>query len=426
MTRSGGLARLVSGGVTRILAGSLLGQGVLLAVSPLLTRIYSPRDFAALTVFTGFATVIGALITLSWERAIVIPRSEAQAQGIVILGAATIVSLGVLTAIVFLLAGPSIDRLFGTHVFASVWWLLPATVVCMGFYSLVSSWLVRKKQYGKLAARNVMLGLSQAASSVLLGLGGLGAAGLLSGMGIGRAVALFGIAPRSDLWRRSTVTRRRLHTLIVRYRRFPLVATWSRAFNVLGLQLPPIIIVAVYGTLEAGLYALTLRVLAAPIGIVADAVSQYFEGVFSERVRGRSTRLQSLIVSISIRLAAVAVVPAILVTLFAPDLFAFIFGEQWRVAGDFARIVVWFYAVQLCVSPITRALLVLEKQFQQLVWDISRAILTVIAVLLPLLFGGSLVTALILLTCTQVALYVIVFVMCLRAAGTAERRESAV
>lgn len=416
------IARVASGGVSRILAGSLVGQGVLLAVSPVLTRLYSPRDFAALTVFTGLATVLGALITMSWERAIVIPRSEAQAQGLVILGATTVAFLSAISAVGLFLGGPAIDRLFGTVIFEPLWWLLPVTVLCMGFYAIVSSWLVRKKLYGRLAARNATLGLAQAASSVLLGVAGVGPAGLLSGTGIGRAIALFGTAPGSGLWHRSALTWRRLKALAIRYRRFPLVATWSRAFNVLGLQLPPVLIVAIYGTVEAGLYALTLRVLAAPIGIVADAVSQYFEGVFSERVRNRSAHLQSLIGSITLKLALVSSVPAVLVAVFAPDIFAFVFGAEWRQAGEFAQIVVWFYAIQLAVSPVTRALLVLEKQFQQLIWDISRAVFTTLAVVMPVALGGTLADALVWLTATQVLLYLVVFALCLRAARAAERR----
>lgn len=415
---------IVTGAVPRILLGSLVGQGTLLAVSPLLTRIYEPRDFAALAAFTGLSTVLGALITLSWERAIVIPRSEAQARGVALLGVLTVLTLSVVVAMASWLAGPSLDRLFETRVFGPVWWLLPVTVAIMGMYSILSSLLVRAKQYGKLAARNGLLGVSQALSSVLLGVAGFGPSGLISSMGVGRAVALLGVVPGLRPRRKTKVTAHRLLVLASRYRRFPLVATWSRAFNVIGLQLPPLLIVAIYGSMEAGLFALTLRVLAAPIGIVADAVSQYFEGAFAERVRGRSTRLRSLIFSVSGRLAFVAAPPAIIVALFAPGLFAFVFGENWRGAGEFAQIVVWFYAAQLTVSPITKALLVLEKQYQQLAWDVARAVSTAAVVVAPLFFGGSLAAALLLLTATQIVLYAVAFYLCVRAAGIAERPQT--
>jgi len=191
-------------------------------------------------------------------------------------------------------------------------------------------------------------------------------------------------------------------------------------FNILGLQLSPILIVALYGTFEAGLYALTVRVLATPVGIVADAVSQYFEGIFADRVRTGSRQLSSLILSISGRLLIVSTVPALVIAIIGPTVFSIIFGEEWRLSGFFAQIIVVFYVAQFVVSPISRTLLVLEKQFTQLVWDISRMLLTILAVVLPVLAGGTLAFALLVLAGTQVLLYGALWAACLRAA---QRKE---
>lgn len=419
----GPIRRLASHGAARIFVGSVIGQGLLLAVSPLLTRLYTPTDFAALTAFTALATVFGGVVTLSWERAIVVPRAEAQARALLLVGVLTVVLLGVAMTVLSALCGPLLDSVFGTTVFADFFWLLPLTVVVMGLFALMSSWLVRLKRFGRLAGRNVLLGSSQAASSVLLGILGAGPVGLLSGMGIGRALALLGIVP----WTRLShplrgQSKRRLVAVMRRYRRFPLIATWSRVLNILGLQLPSLLLVAIYGSIEAGLYALTVRVLAAPVGMIVDAISQYFEGTFAARVRARSTHLAGFILSISGRLFLVGLAPAAAVALFAPEVFAWLFGEEWRPAGVLAQIVVAFYLLQLAVSPISRALFVLEKQKTQLVWDVSRAAVTVLCVVIPVMFGGSLATALVVLTAAQVILYLVLLLLCLRAARAAERR----
>lgn len=420
---AGRVRRLITHGASRIFAGSIVGQGLLLAVSPLLTRLYTPTDFAALTVFTAIVTVLAGIITLSWERAIVVPRAEAQARSLMVVGAGTVLGIGAVIAPLAILCGPLLDSVFKTEVFADFAWLVPATVVVMGLFSLASSWLVRQRLFGRLAGRNVLLGSSQAVSSVVLGMLNAGSIGLLSSMGIGRAVALVGIVP----WRRGRrllrgQTRRRLGVVMRRYRRFPLIATWSRVLNILGLQLPPLLLVAIYGSVEAGLYALTVRVLAAPIGMVVDAMSQYFEGTFSARVRAKSPVLARFLLSISGRLFLIGLVPALILAFFAPEIFAWVFGAQWRVAGEFARIVVAFYLLQLAVSPVSRALLVLERQTSQLLWDISRAVLTAACVVIPALFGGGLALALVLLTIVQVLLYLLLLALCVRAARRAERR----
>lgn len=408
-------------GIPRILSGSLVGQGTLLAVSPLLTRLYSPADFAALAVFTAFATVLGGVATLSWERAVVIPISEAQAMSVLKFGVWSVITIGSLSGLAALLLGPDLDELFGVQVFASLWWLLPLTVMVFGFTQLLSSWLIRMRAYGCIAARNAYQGVAQAVSTVTLGAIGFGSVGLISGAAVGRSVGLLGVLPWRSLRSHGRQSWLRDCAVAKRYRRFPLVATWSRSMNILGLQLPTILIVALYGAWEAGMYALTVKVLATPIGIVTTAVSEYFEGIFTVRLRSRSADLSSLIAGISGRLAVASIIPTLVVVLLGPVLFEWIFGGEWRVAGEFAQVVVVFYAFQFSVSPISRSLLAMEKQLLQLTWDASRMILMLLSILLPVAFGGTLLQALIAVTASQVLAYVSLLWICIREARKMDR-----
>lgn len=411
------LITLLKGGVQKILFGSLIGQGMLLAVSPVLTRLYSPAEFGALSAFTAFATVLGGVATMSWERGIVIPRSDLSARALARLGVATAAIFSAVVGVVLYLTAPVIDRLLGVSAFADYGWLLPLTTFAMGLYAVVSSSLVRSKAYARLGARNAVQGSSQAISSIVLGLVIPGPIGLLSGILVGRVASVIGVAR----WRRrSRVGMARTRAIAKRYRRFPLVATWSRALNSLGLQLPALLIVALYGPVEAGLYALTIRVLATPIGIVVDAVSQYFEGTFAELVRTRAPGMQSLMRRIVVRLALLAVLPTVCILIFGPAMFGAVFGEQWRVAGTFAQITVVYYAVQFVVAPVSRTLLVLQRQFTQLAWDACRMTVTAVAVLVPGLMGAELAVALWALAASQIALYAVLLGLCWRAARAVE------
>lgn len=414
------LKAFVTSGVSRILTGTLIGQGTLLAVSPILTRLYDVSDFGALAAFTALATVTGAIVTLSWERAIVIPRAESSARALAVLTLGSTAVVSAILAVLMLFGGPWLDDLLQTSgIFAAYWWLLPLTTLAMGAYSSLSSTLVRQRAYGRLAVRNGVQGVSQAVSSVTLGVLAIGPLGLLSSIFVGRLVSSAGMAGSRGR-RAPRLSWTRVLAVARRYRRFPLVVTWSRVLNVLGLQLPPLIVIAMYGSVEAGLYALTIRVLATPIGMIVDAVSQYFEGTFATRRRLRSGRLSSLLLRISARLLAAAVVPAVIVVVFGPMLFGFVFGAEWSLAGQYAQITVLFYLAQFVVAPISRALLVLERQYLQLFWDVSRTVLICAAVLIPGLLGLGLGTALVVLTVVQVAMYAILFALCLHASRRAE------
>lgn len=414
------LLRLLRSGVSQILYGSLIGQGVLLAVSPILTRLYSASDFGALAAFTALATVCGGVATLSWDRAIVIPRSNASAGALAVLGLLSAALVSGATACMAWLWRERLDQILGTRIFASLWWLLPVTMLAMAAYAILSAHLVRVRDYGRLAARNAIQGVAQACSSVFLGLANVGVFGLVSSILVGRVASTSGVGFRRYR-RKQLPSALRLRIVARRYRRFPFVSTWSRTLNSLGLQLPPLLIIALYGSVEAGLYALTIRVLAAPIGIVVDAVSQYFEGTFASRVRAREARLSSLLLRTTGALLGVAALPALAILLAGPWLFGWIFGAEWTSAGVFAQITVIYYAAQFAVAPVSRALLVLEKQFAQLSWDIGRMVATVVAVLIPGLLGLSLGSALVWLTVAQVCLYSALLWLCFTAARRRER-----
>jgi O-antigen/teichoic acid export membrane protein len=403
--------------VARILLGSVIGQGAVFAVSPLLTRMYSPADFGALALVTAVCAVLGGFVTLSWERAVTLPSDEATARAVLRLGWISLVVIGTVLAVIAYAARSPLSDLLGSRVFEDYWWLVPVTLFAMGAYALVSSSVVRAQDYSGLAVRNGVQGLAQAASSVLLGIAGLIPLGLLTSLAVGRAAGLFGLgvgvrrAPLSERGRAAP-----LRDTLSRYRRFPLVNTWSRAVNSLGLQLPTILLIALYGSIEAGLFALTIRVIASPINIVVDAVSQYFEGSFTSRLRGGEGGLTSHVLRFARRQLLVGIVPTVLIAASGALLYEVIFGEQWSRAGMYAQIIVVAYLAQYVVAPVSRALVILERQTMQFVWDVTRAVLTAAAVVACAAAGLDMVWCIVALTGAHLATYAALFVLIVRAA----------
>lgn len=398
--------------VGKILGGSLIGQGAVVAISPILTRLYTPEDFAALAVITAVAAVLGGLATMSWERAVVLPEEDGDAVRIVRLGlsTATIISAALLALGYFV--GPRLAMAFSSEVFEEFWWLTPVTVWVIAVYAIASSWFIRKQQYGQLAVRNGVQGLTQATSSVVLGLVGLAPLGLVSSLAVGRAAGLLGLLGSRGGAPRVPVSGRQTWRLVKRYKKFPLVTSWSRVINSLGLQLPVILFVALFGSLAAGHLALTIRVLASPVGIIADAVSQYYEGTFAVRLRQGRRDLTGLLFGISMRIAAVGALPVIVIVVFGPTIFGYVFGSSWAVAGTYAQVLVVAYYLQVIVSPISRTLNLLERQGTQLVWDVARAASISGFILIAAFAQVSFFWSVVGYALIQVVLYVVLFALC--------------
>src|SRR5262249_35589046 len=61
-------------------AGTAIAQAVPILVSPLLTRLYTPSDFAQLSLFTALVTTVVMAVSGRYDMAMLLPRRETPAR----------------------------------------------------------------------------------------------------------------------------------------------------------------------------------------------------------------------------------------------------------------------------------------------------------------------------------------------------------
>ena len=380
VARLGSLARRP---VALLLLGTGVGQGAVLAASPLLTRLYSPADLGVLALVTSLAAIGGAVSTTGWDRAVVGARSDALARALVgLAGMSTLV----VTVVVAVLSGALRHRAaewLRAPALVELWWVLPLVVALIGAQRTVAAVLTRRRAWRSAAARSAAQGLGQVATSVLLAPAG-GALGLVLGLAAGRAAGLLGSAsgrprrpssPRRGA-RSRLPSRRAVATAARRYRRFPLVSTWSGLLNSAGLQLPTAVLAAAAGPVALGFVALGSRVVATPVGLLAEVLGQHVDGRVGALVRSRGPGLTRLVVTSALRTGAAGVAGAGAVAAASPLVVVPVFGAAWAPAVPYVQLLAVSCAAQLAVVPVGRVLTLLERQGRQLCWDAARLVAT--------------------------------------------------
>lgn len=392
----------------------MFGQGLVVAISPLLTRLYTPSDFGTLAVVTAVASILGAGATLGTDRALVVADDGATTRALVVLGLLSTVTVGGGSAALAWALRREARQWFDAPALEDLWWVVPVTVVAVGAQRIASAVLARRQQHRSIALRNACQGVGQSVWN--LGLAAAGPIGLVGGLAVGRATALLGMV---RFRRRDGVPtpRSSLAAAARQHRRFLLVTPWSSMLNVIGQQAPSLLIAAVHGSVAAGCVALTMRVLGAPVGMVADATAQYAAGLFGLRIRSGDP-VRDLLVRLVVRLACAGGVGALVVVLTSPLVFSQVFGPAWAVSGTYAQVLVPAFAVQLAVSPVTQVLSMLRRQGAQLVWDGSRLVLSAAAVLVPSVLGAPMPIVLAILASAMVVSYGAVLVLVIRAVRT--------
>jgi O-antigen/teichoic acid export membrane protein len=351
----------------------------MVATAPLLTRFYSPEDFGLLAVYVGLVGLVSVVASLRYQLAIPLPESDREAIHVVVLCVLIVVGMTILSGAIVVFAGDAIADMLGTPKLKNYFWLLPLGVLLIGVYQVFNYWAIRIKYYSSIAETRFyqvvttlavqLLGFKTGSFALLLGYAG--------GQGVGSFTLGRSALARPEIrqW-----TWKDLRSVASQYRQFPIFSTWSGFLNEAGRQLPPLMFAALFSVSAAGIYTLAHRVLAMPMVLVGDAIGKVFFSNAAEAYR--EGRLGPLVRSVHEKLAHIAMPLTLVLIIAGPEIFCFVFGEQWRQAGVFARwMAPWLYMV-FVTSPLSILFSVMEKQKEDLLFQIVLILVRVGAIAL--------------------------------------------
>ena len=407
---------------TLLIAGaSLLGQSLVVLITPLLTRTYGAEDFAFFALYVAVSLIFGPAIVLRMDIALSLPRDDREGAAAAWLGiiAATLLC-GALMLTGFL-CGDAIGGVLHSPTFGNLYWLVFLGTFVLALDQISLGWMIRHKRYASVARRSLYSGVAQASTQLLFGYLDV-PNGLVFGLLIGRLAALGGVFGKDGLLRQPIPRVREIRRTASRYRRFMYLSSWSTLINGVGIQAPVLVISACYGKLGVAELGLAIRVLSAPLAIVGMAVGRVFQGQVSESIRLGRPDIAQRLRRTAILLAILGTAPTIVLMTLGPDLFSTIFGEQWRGAGQLAAALAIGLYGQLIVSPISQVPTLLERQGLQIGWDLMRMFGTILVPLIMFYAGASIVVATTALGITFAVLYASFYVLSDLLASGADQR----
>jgi O-antigen/teichoic acid export membrane protein len=155
-----------------------------------------------------------------------------------------------------------------------------------------------------------------------------------------------------------------------RNRKFPLFSLPADAINSAAAQLPLLLIMSKFGADIAGYYALTIRVLGAPIGLLGSAVLDVFKRHAANAFKTRGECRPEFLHTLKILLMA-TILTSILFFFCAEQFFVIAFGESWSMSGKIAIWLIPLFAFRFVASPLSYMVYIAGKQNVDLFWQIS-------------------------------------------------------
>jgi O-antigen/teichoic acid export membrane protein len=363
--------------VLTLMTGTTIAQAIPIALSPILTRLYTPEDFGALALYMAILGVLSSAATGRYELAVMLAEKEEDANALVVLSLLIAAALGLFTLLAVAIFNEPITKLLGNAALGHWLYAVPVGLFLTGAYNTLNYWLNRHSRYTAMSQNRVLQ--SGITGSVSLGLGWVncGAIGLISGNVFGQAVttALLGnqfMANReSPPIERATL--RKSIELAMRYKNHPMHLLPSQWIGAAAMQIPVFVISGAFGPSITGFFSLALRMISMPGLLIADAIGDVYRQqatvAYREAGQFRTLFLKTLTKSFKFAVLPFAVLFAI-----APDLFAFVFGEPWRMAGDYSRILSIAAFFQFVFTPIDKGALVVGATRYIFLWHLARLV----------------------------------------------------
>lgn len=360
----------------KLVAGAGAARAVAILSAPLLTRLYTPASYGEFATFAAAVMIIMPLVTLRYPVAIPLAKSDAFASAIFGVALLSVVSVvGILGVSIYVALSIEIVAPF-LQSLKLHWPLVLVGAVLCGLFEALSMWAIRARAYGVIARAEVaqsVVGEGVKWSAGGLGLGGIGLiCGQLANYGLG--AALLGWKYGARILR--GLRRLRLKELLSAAKRhvgFPQYRMPSQFLLVFSAQSPVLIVASLYGGGIAGQFGLATLIVGVPVSLLANPVSRVF---YAEAVKlsASSVELKRMIFAVQNRMLLVSILIVLPLILLGQPLASFVFGAEWRLAGQLAAIMSLPLLAQLPSTPVMQIFNIWGEQALYLKFNAFRVI----------------------------------------------------
>jgi O-antigen/teichoic acid export membrane protein len=372
--------------VVILVGGTVLGQLLTIVATPVIAHLYSPHDLGVASVYGSILSFIMIIGCWSFELAIPLPQDDETAVWLTIISTIVLIGMALITGTVLYFFGALFCTWMKVPDLVNYLFLLPMSLCAVGSYQILSYWVIRWQTYGILARTKISQSIGQITIQVGAGIMSEGAIGLMIGDIVGRSSGAISMA--RQLWKKGVpsiknASLQKLTDAAYRYRRFPLISSWSGLLNGLGWMYP-LIVTYFYGTHVAGWLALCTTIIGSPLSLLSVSFGKVYYGE-SARLTKEDTVNQKILFRETIKKLVLLIVPVVILgILIAPWLVPIMFGLEWLPIILYMQVLAPGYIFMAVSSPMFNVLDVFERQDMHLVRECMR----VPMILGPFIVGG--------------------------------------
>lgn len=395
-----------------LVSGAAIAQAIPIAVSPILSRIYTPEDFGVLALFISIVSIISVVASGRYELAILVPKEDDDAINVAALSLVIITSFSLLLLIISVLFNNRIAILLENDSISLWLYFIPLVVFLTGSYNILRYLGIRFKDFKDIALSRTLKSVVSSSVKIILGFAGLGISGLMTGEIFsnftGNGALLRNVLKKKDILKKITVVKIKEQAL--KYSDFPKYSLWSTLSNSLAINLNSIFMNSFFSTFVLGQYSMIQKIVGLPLNLIGQSISDvYFQKASEERRTHGNAK--NAFVKTAMFLIVMGVPVFFILYFTGEELFSFVFGEAWRPSGHYAKILAFLMTMRFIAVPLSITMSAFEKQKYNLIITLFQLLIMIMLFLISSLLMLDIDSFLTLFSRAMFFFYFLVFLL---------------
>lgn len=370
---------------------------------PIISRIYPPDAYAIWALIMSVAFLGSTIATLRYDLAIVLPKRHETAINVLALACSSAFISALILLAIILLFGESFSSFVGDKAHQAELFFIPLFVAASGTYQSFLTWFTRLKKFHYVSIAIIATATATICAQICTGIFfGPTPKSLVIGsvtgqfVGISIYITLFFKAGLGGLIKK--ISSKRITLVSKKYWYYPRYMT---LYTVIGSVQDRLVlwIINLYGTTTSvGMYSFSNKILSYPVSFLTSAIRPV---IFQRTASLGVLTNEKLIVSLN-RLLLTGFIPFwVLFVFYAEEVFSIVFGDEWRDAGTYARILSFPFCLMILNNWMDRLFDVMGKQKLALKLQIIKLCVTILPFTIYAALSHQIINAIILFSFCQ-------------------------
>ena len=320
-------------------SGILISQLIMISSTPVITRLYSPSEFGIYALFTAILGIIIPVACGRYDIATVVVKEDTDGDKLFFLSLIVGLIVSIILFLVFFFLESPLREILDADKLDYWWYVLPGAIFLQSIFTNLKSYANRYKCYSIISRGQITFALSQVILLTLLGLMGFSSFGLFASYITSSVIVLIILCLfyKNFFLKSRWPGFKKLLIIAKRHIKFPFIQGTSTLFNMVRFMLPVIFLTKYFPDIFVGYYALVMKVIFFPLTFFSNSISMLNMKKIAEIVHKKINPTNYLI-KITFIVFIIIFFPSIIVIKYGPDIFSFVFGSKWIMAGEFASI----------------------------------------------------------------------------------------